>query len=84
MSAIYATYRSDGQELLFDNIQDPGQMHNLIMDPDYRTVADRLRQGMCETMARLKDGFEASTYYRDHWVSPDRRILRTATSEVGF
>ncbi|HBQ65030.1 MAG TPA: hypothetical protein DD727_08980 [Clostridiales bacterium] len=80
----YAIYRSDRQELMFDNIKDPRQKYNLIGDPDALEAADRLRRGMREIMERLKDKFEISSYYRDHWVSPDRRILRTATSEVRY
>ena len=30
-------------------------------------------------MAEINDTFEESLYYRYHWVSEDRRILRSAT-----
>ncbi|MAU12815.1 MAG: hypothetical protein CL607_23530 [Anaerolineaceae bacterium] len=74
----YAIYRVDGQELLFNNIADPYQMHNLIDDPAHQATVERFRQMLKERMAALNDTFEACTWYRDHWTQ-DRLILRTAT-----
>lgn len=74
----YAIYRSDAQELLFDNVDDPYQMSNLAGDPAYAGVLDGFRAMLEMRMVALNDGFEACTWYRDHWTA-DRCILRTAT-----
>jgi arylsulfatase A-like enzyme len=76
----YAVYRVDGHEMLFDNIADPYQAHNLAGCASH---ADTLRhfRAMLETrMAALNDTFEACTWYRDHWTE-DRVILRAAKGE---
>lgn len=75
----YAIFRSDGQELLFDNIVDPYQMHNLVEDPSHLDALSTMRVRMKAKMATINDRFEESLYYREHWVSEDRRILRSAT-----
>ena len=74
----YAVYRSDGAELLFDNVVDPYQMHNLAGDPGHATVVSQFREMLETRMAACNDGFEACTWYRDNWTE-DRVILRTAT-----
>ena len=73
----YAIYRADRSERLFDNVNDPYQMCNLAGDPRYQDTVDRFRQMLASKMESLSDGFEASTYYRDHWTK-DRIILRGA------
>ena len=74
----YAVYHVDGRELLFDNQVDPYQMRNLIDDPTSAPQLERFRAMLKAKMASLNDGFEACTWYRDHWTQ-DRIILRTAT-----
>ena len=74
----YARYRVDGKELLFDNREDPLQTTNRIDDPGYAKAADPLRRFVDRKMAELGDGFEACTWYRDHWVDENRNILRGA------
>ena len=80
----YAIYRSDAEELLFDNallfenVADPYQMVNLAQDPAYAEMMDGFRAMLATRMAALNDGFEACTWYRDNWTE-DRLILRTAT-----
>ena len=76
----YAVYRADGQELLFDNVADPLQMHNLAQEPDYQPLKAELRRAMLARMALIHDDFAPNSYYRDHWVE-DRIIRRTATME---
>lgn len=76
----YAKYRVDGMELLFDHEKDPYQMTNLIDDPAYASVRDKMRAQMAGEMARIHDGFEASSYYEKNWVK-DRHIIRTATED---
>jgi len=76
----YARYRVDGREFLFDNLEDPYQMNDLAGDPAHAGLLADLRAKLAAKMASLNDGFEASSYYRDNWVSEDRIILRTATA----
>lgn len=74
----YAIFKSDGQELLFDNVADPLQMHNLIADPAFENIREELKARMAKKMSEIGDTFENNTWYRDHWVR-DRLIIRTAT-----
>lgn len=75
----YARYLSDGQELLFDNLSDPYQTENLINNPGYAEVLSDCRAKMAAKMAEISDTFQPCSYYKENWVSPDRRILKTAT-----
>lgn len=74
----YAIFRQDGQELLFDNIADPYQMHNLADDPACERLKSDLKEKMLTRMALIGDSFEQNSYYEEHWVK-DRLILKTAT-----
>lgn len=74
----YAIFKMDGQELLFDHIDDPYQMRNLAGDPAYQPLLEELRERMWEKMRRISDTFQSNTYYQKHWIR-DRLILRTAT-----
>ncbi|MGN0970459.1 MAG: sulfatase [Aristaeellaceae bacterium] len=76
----YAVYRQDGQELLFDHIDDPLEMHNLAEDPAFSKLKDTLKEAMWEKMRRVNDHFEPNSYYRENWVE-DRIIKRTATMD---
>jgi arylsulfatase A-like enzyme len=74
----YAIYRVDGQELLFDNINDPNQTKNLAKDPQYSEYLTKFQKILKEKMHAINDTFEASTWYRDNWIK-NRVIIRTAT-----
>ncbi len=74
----YAVYHVDGLELLFDNLADPFQMHNLVGDPAHELILAELRALLAKRMRELNDTFEQCTWYRDHWTE-DRMILRSAT-----
>lgn len=74
----YAVFKSDGQELLFDDKEDPYQMHNLIFDPAGRKLADELKAKMYAKMDEIGDTFENNTWYEKNWVE-NRLIKRTAT-----
>lgn len=78
----YAVYRGGEKlprkELLFDNVADPYQMKNLIDDPEHKETADKFRTMLKDRMADLQDTFEASSYYRKHWVDEDRIIIGSA------
>ena len=73
----YAVYLADGQEYLFDNEKDPKQMHNLIHDPAYEALAEKLKAKMYEKMEKIGDTFEKNSYYEKNWVC-DRIILKKA------
>lgn len=77
----YAVYRSDRSEYLFDNRSDPLQLRNLAGDPEYAQIKDRLKASMYAKMDRIKDTFEASSYYEKNWVE-NRLIMRTATQNT--
>lgn len=77
----YATYRVDGSELLFDNIADPFQKMNLSDDPAHKKIMIMFRKMLTDKMTALKDTFPASSWYKQNWISNDRIILRSATSE---
>jgi len=70
----YAIYRVDSREFLFDNIEDPYQMKNLVEDPCYKEILEYFRNLLKRKMKELGDRFEASTWYRDNWTK-DRIIL---------
>ncbi len=74
----YAVFKSDGQELLFDNIKDPYQMNNLVNEKAYETVKEELKASMWEKMRKIGDNFENNSYYEQNWIE-DRIIKRTAT-----
>ncbi len=74
----YAVYRVDGHEMLFDNITDPYQMHNLAGCASHADTLRHFRALLETRMAALNDTFEACTWYRDHWTE-DRVILRAAS-----
>ena len=71
----YAIYRKDRKELLFDNLKDPYQLRNLADDAEHGQTLKRFRALLRTRMKELDDNFEASTWYRDHWVK-DRVITR--------
>ena len=80
----YAVFRGGGprnlprQEVLFDNVADPFQMNNRAGDPACRPHIEKYRDMLKTKMARLNDAFPASTWYRDHWINGDRRIMASA------
>ncbi len=71
----YAVYRKDRKELLFDNLKDPYQLHNLAESREEAQTLDQFRALLQTRMKELDDTFEASTWYRDHWTK-DRIITR--------
>ena len=73
----YAIYRRDGSELLFDNRNDPYQLHNLAADPKRADRLNHFREMLKRRMAELNDNFEKCTWYRDNWTE-NRNILRGA------
>lgn len=70
----YAIYRSDKKEFLFDNINDPYQMNNLINNAEYKDILNKLKDNMHKEMERIGDDFEANSFYRRHWIK--NRIIK--------
>ncbi|MEI6809071.1 MAG: sulfatase [bacterium] len=54
----FAVYRRDGKELLFDNVNDPAQLHDLIDDPKHAATVARCRKALKARMNSLHDTFE--------------------------
>ena len=76
----YARYLVDGKELLFDNQNDRYQRANLAEDGAYAEVLKRFRTAADTKMRQINDTFEASSFYKEHWVDGERNIVRTATA----
>ncbi len=74
----YVIFRADYRELLFNNRTDPRQLENLAERPEHQGQLKLFRQLLKRKMESLNDTFPPSTWYRDHWISEDRIILRTA------
>jgi arylsulfatase A-like enzyme len=74
----YAVYRRDGLEFLFDNLNDPFQIKNLINNLGSKDIAESFRFRIRKKMEELSDTFEKCTWYRDHWTDGCRNILRGA------
>lgn len=77
----YARMLADGSEYLFDNVEDPYQLINLINDPSHRGTREYLRDYMEAQMMAINDEFKPTSWYRDQWTE-DRVIMRSATREL--
>ena len=55
----YAVYRVDGAELLFDHINDPYRMSNLVEIPAYRELEDRVEERTA-ALAEANDALETN------------------------
>jgi len=76
----YARYLRDGHELLFDNVADPLQQHDLAPDATHRDTLTRLRERMNQRLTKIGDTFEKCSWYRDHFTE-NRVIVRGARGE---
>ena len=74
----YAVYLADGSELLFDNLNDPHQMRNLVDASEHAVVLSEMRRELEGRMAALNDSFQTCSWYERNWTR-DRIILRSAT-----
>lgn len=70
----FAVYKKDGMEFLFDNQEDPYQMHNLIGENGYEEIANRLKAAMHGKMESIGDNFEWNSHYEKFWV--ENRIIK--------
>jgi arylsulfatase A-like enzyme len=74
----YAKYLVDGKELLFNHSEDPLQVNDLLGDPAYADVKQRMKSFMEGKMEELSDEFMHCTWYRDHWTDGNRNIISSA------
>ena len=76
----YARYLRDGRELLFDNVADPLQRHDLALDDAHRDDLYRLRDQLNQRLGAIGDTFEKGSWYRDRFTD-SRVIIRGARGE---
>lgn len=80
----YARYLVDGSEHLYDNQNDPLQMHNLVSDPAMLERLNSMREGMAKKMLDLNDEFKPCTWYRDEWMDPEDEYSIIAAAQGKF
>lgn len=71
----YAVFKSDNEEMLFDNLNDPYQSFNLIYDKSFIDIGKRIKDEMYVEMARINDTFEHNSYYKDNWIKKHKVIV---------
>ena len=76
----YARYLRDGRELLFDNVADPLQKHDLCGEIGELDTLTRLLEQLKAKMQALGDTFEKCSWYRDQFTD-NRIIVRGARGE---
>jgi arylsulfatase A-like enzyme len=74
---MYAIYRRDHSELLFNHRKDPYQLVNLADDRSFATTLTHYRKMSERWRKQQGDTFEACTWYQ-RWTE-DRNIVNTAT-----
>ena len=74
----YGIFRADGEEHLYDNVEDPYQQNNLAGQPEYQMIRHGLLALMRSRMKKINDTFPSNTYYKENWIR-NRHILKTAT-----
>lgn len=57
----------DGGKFLFDNINDPFQMDNLMKKPEHAKLHEQLDQMLKVELADIGDEFKSREYYLDKW-----------------
>ena len=77
----YAVYLADGEEHLYDNLEDPLQMKNLANDPAYSELKEKLKEAMYAEMRRVHDHFRPCSYYDGTYIK-DRIIRFTSAKET--
>jgi arylsulfatase A-like enzyme len=70
-----------GKEELYDNVEDPYQMHNLVENAAHRKTLQALRGRLDELLAEAHDTFPPGTKYAE-WYDDRRALLRTALGPV--
>jgi len=80
----YARYLVDGSEHMYDNQNDPLQMNNLALIPDWTEKLSKMREAMAEKMLEINDEFKPCTWYRDNWMDPDDHYSIIAAAQGKF
>lgn len=57
----------EGPFRLFDNIEDPLQMNNLVNKPEYAELQSRLEEALQKELEKIGDDFMPKQYYIDKW-----------------
>jgi len=70
-----------GQEELYDNLDDPYQMNNLVEKDKHPAVLGRLRRRMKDLLAEAHDDFEPGPAYGS-WFDDQRNLVRTGLGPV--
>lgn len=76
----YVLWRT-GEEELYDDVEDPYQLRNLVPEPTREGTVEELRERLKQLMASAHDVFPPGRAYAD-WFDPERRLLRTALGPV--
>ncbi len=75
---IYVVSTNKHTDYLFDFIEDPYQLNNLLDHPAYAQELVVLKRSLVNYMEQLQDAFKTSQWYYDNW-SKDGIVLRSAT-----
>ena len=78
---VFGKDRLDGKEELYDEVDDPYQMRNLIESPENLPIVQKLRARLTELLADAHDEFLPGTAYAD-WYDDERNLVRTALGPV--
>ncbi|MDX1682201.1 MAG: sulfatase-like hydrolase/transferase, partial [Phycisphaeraceae bacterium] len=70
----------DGPWLLYDNPADPCQLNNLVDDPDYQPIRDKLAKQLAARLKEIDDPFREAEYYIEKWGYPVNDKLTVAYS----
>lgn len=57
----------NGPELLFDNVNDPYQMNNLVNRAEYTVLQQKLEAKLMAELAEIGDEFKSREYYMEKW-----------------
>lgn len=67
-TGTYTYVRSlDGPWLLFDDVNDPFQMENLVSKPEYSDILEDLDNRLKGLLEKIDDDFRPAQYYIDDW-----------------
>lgn len=72
----YVQWR-EGERMLYDLENDPGQLHNLAADPAHAEVEAQFEARLKELLAERHDDIHPYNHYRS-WIDQERRIIRNA------
>ncbi len=64
----YTYVRSlDGPWMLYDDREDPHQLHNLVAQPQHAALRERLDRQLQQRLDAIGDAFHPAAYYVDRW-----------------